>query len=339
MILKRMLNWKKYLYQKMIDKIIIRKTVDDLLFNSSFVNLSGLYNGKAGIALALFEAARFLKDDKIEDKAFELFQECLIRPTNDYSFENGLSGIGYVLIYLINYKFIDADFNEIFKDQCEKIICDLDNIDKNPKKLLESLKTTYFFSILKRVNCEDTRVSQIVEKIFQGTELYLSLQFFDWKNIHYINRKVDVLQTYETYIKLIDYTGYANLSSCLMNSYVDLYREGRIPSSLLIGYYLNKIMIKNNITQHKDVIENNINYGLKDIHPNLLCLDQKVNLKKIIENINMVEGDDDIVGIDCYGENFEKIKKTVRPNYPHYGYQYGLSRYLIYLVNKKAILL
>ncbi len=323
----------------MNSEIVIRKTVDDLLLNASLVNLSGLYNGKAGIALALFEAARFLQDDKIEDKAFELFQECLVRPTNDYSFENGLSGIGYALIYLMIHKFIDADFDEIFKEQCEKIISDLENIDKNPEKLLASLKTTYFFSILKRVHYEDTRVSQIVEKIFQGTELYLSLQFFDWKNIHYINRKVDVLQTYETYLKLIDYTEYANFSSYLINSYADLYRGGRIPSSLLTGYYLNNIMTQNNTTQYRDVIENNINYGLKDIHPSLLSLEQRIDLKKIIENINMVEGDEDIVGIDCFGGNFEKIKRTVRPNHLYYGYQYGLSRYLIYLVNKKTILL
>lgn len=323
----------------MINELIIRKLVDYILLNASFVNLPGLYNGKAGIALALFEAARFLQDEKIEDKAFELFQECLVRPTNDYSFENGLSGIGYVLIYLITYKFIDADFNEIFKEQCEKIISDLDNIDKHPEKLLLSLKITYFLSVLKSVHYEDIRINQIVEKIFQGAELYLSLQFFDWKNIYYINRKTDVLQIYETYLKLIDFTGYINFSSYLMNSYAALYRAERIASSLPTGYYLNSIMRQNNITQYRDVIENNVNYGLKDINPNLLFLEQKINLTKIIENINKVEGDDKLVDIDCFGGNFEKIKRTIRHNHPLYGYQYGLARYLIYSVNKKTTLL
>ena len=54
----------------MINETTIRKIVDNILLNASSVNSSGLYNGKAGMALALFEAARYLKDDGIEEKAF-----------------------------------------------------------------------------------------------------------------------------------------------------------------------------------------------------------------------------------------------------------------------------
>lgn len=163
----------------MIDETNIRKTIDELLLNIGSVNSSGLYNGKAGVALALFEAARFLQDEEIEDEAFSLFQEALIRNKNNYSFENGLSGIGYILIYLITNKFIDADFDEIFKEQCEMIIKDFESIDKYPDKLLPSLNIIYFLSVLRDVHCEDIRLNQIIEKIFQGIELYLSLQLFD----------------------------------------------------------------------------------------------------------------------------------------------------------------
>ena len=74
MILRRMWNWKKYWCQEMINEDKILKIVDELLLNISFINSSGLYNGKAGIALSLFEAARFLQDEQIEDKAFDIFQ-------------------------------------------------------------------------------------------------------------------------------------------------------------------------------------------------------------------------------------------------------------------------
>lgn len=323
----------------MINEVTIQKITDHLILNASSVKSSGLYNGKAGIALALFEAARFLQDEEIENKAFDLFQECLVRPTNDYSFENGLSGIGHTLIYLITNKFIDADFNEIFKEQSEKIINDLENIDKQPDKLLLSLKIIYFLSALKSVHYEDIRLNQIIEKIFQGTELYLSLQFFDWKNIYYVNRKADVLQIYETYLKLIDSAGYLNFSNYLMASYAELYRNGRIASSLSTGYYLGNIMKMSNTTRYKDVIDNNIIYGLKDIYPNLLPLEQKINLTEVIENIDTSYGDYSFMGVDLLGQNFEKLKKAIRHNHPHYGYQYGLARYLIHFVNKKAILL
>ena len=69
----------------MISDTTIRKLVDYISLNACSVNSSGLYNGKSGISLALFETAKCLQDTEIEDKAFSLFQESLIRKTNDTS--------------------------------------------------------------------------------------------------------------------------------------------------------------------------------------------------------------------------------------------------------------
>lgn len=63
----------------MISDTTIRKLVDYISLNACSVNSSGLYNGKSGISLALFETAKCLQDTEIEDKAFSLFQESLIR--------------------------------------------------------------------------------------------------------------------------------------------------------------------------------------------------------------------------------------------------------------------
>ena len=197
-----------------------------------------------------------MQDTEIEDKAFSLFQESLIRKTNDYGFENGMSGIGYVLIYLITNKLIDADFEDLFGDQREAIIKHFENIDKQPDKLLVSYKIIYFLFVLDKLQKQDERIYSIIEKIFQGLELYLSLQFFDWKNIYYINSK----------------------------DYVTLYSEGRIASSLVRGYYLGSIITKNNMVGFNDVIRDHIRYGQKNINPAILFLDQKINLTGIIEN-------------------------------------------------------
>ena len=51
-----------------------------------------------------------------------ILQQSLIFKDQNYSFENGLSGVGYVLCYLINNRFIEADFDEIFGKQFENII-------------------------------------------------------------------------------------------------------------------------------------------------------------------------------------------------------------------------
>lgn len=314
----------------MKDEKHIRKLVENILINAYSITSPGLYNGKAGIALALFEAAKYLNDENIEDKAFELFQEALIRSKNDYSFENGLSGIGYALIYLINNKFIDADFNDIFSEQSEKIIKEFENIDKYPNRILCSLKIIYFLSVLRNVHKEDARPNIIIEKVFQGVELYLSLQFLDWKNISYTNNKAIVLQTFETYLELVDYSEYNNFSNYLINSYSELYRIGRVGSSFTIGYYLNKINKRNDITQYSVVINGNLINGIKNVHLNTFSLEERINIGRIAKSY---------LNIKLYEENIKNIKRLIRLNCPQYGYQYGLSRYLIYYLNKDEILI
>lgn len=47
-------------HSSMINEATIRKIVDYMLLNACSINSSGLYSGKAGIALTLFEVARYL---------------------------------------------------------------------------------------------------------------------------------------------------------------------------------------------------------------------------------------------------------------------------------------
>ena len=89
-----------------------------LLIDSLSVSNVGL-SGKAGAALALFELSR--KDAFLEDYAFEFFQESLAFLNNDYCYK-GAVGVGLILNYLIDNKFIDADFRELFGEKHEQIV-------------------------------------------------------------------------------------------------------------------------------------------------------------------------------------------------------------------------
>lgn len=186
----------------MIHEKTIRQLAGYILQHADSVRTLGLYNGKAGLALSLFEVSRYLQDEKIEDKAFNLLQESLLGRTNDCSFENGLSGIGYVLLYLMENQWVDADFDEMFADKYEKIIGSFDDIDKEPDKLLNSLKMIYFLSSVKKLKPGDRRVDEIIQKIVEGVELYLSVHFFDFEDIHYINDKTTVLKIFTAYLKI-----------------------------------------------------------------------------------------------------------------------------------------
>ena len=92
-----------------------------LLLNSCALPSSGLALCKAGVALALFEAAHFLKDDYLEDKAFGLIEEALLTKTEDISLSSGTSGIGLVLKHLIGRKLLEADFSDLFEDRPQHI--------------------------------------------------------------------------------------------------------------------------------------------------------------------------------------------------------------------------
>ncbi len=314
-----------------INKDIILNLVNYLLLNACSINSSGLYNGKAGIAWALFETARFLQDEYIEEQAFELLQEALISKTDDIGFETGLSGIGYVLLYLIKNDFIDADFDELFDEQYEKILSGFEKVKENPNATLNAIYLNNFLNAVKPYRSSDKRINEVMKSIFEANELYLAIQFFDFKDIHYINNKTSVLSKFETYLKTVYDCGYANYSRVVLDDYADLYRSGRVKSSYKIAYYLQKL---DKTGKYNDVIITNKQYAISDNVKNL-------SLRNCIELSHLTDNDKYLSSFLTEEENkIEKaILKLMPPGVFTAGYEQGVSRLLIYLTNKKTILL
>lgn len=108
---------------------------DYVLLNSYTLTSSGLYEGKAGHALCLFEISCFFQDEELHVSAFELLQEALLSKTENIDFAFGLSGIGYTLAYLIRHDFIEAEFHDFFGKQQAFIFSKIKD-DKNKWKFL-----------------------------------------------------------------------------------------------------------------------------------------------------------------------------------------------------------
>lgn len=314
-----------------INKDIILNLVNYLLLNACSINSSGLYNGKAGIAWALFETACFLQDEYIEEQAFELLQEALISKTDDIGFENGLSGIGYVLLYLIKNDFIDADFDELFDEQYEKILSGFEKIKENPNATLNAIYLNNFLNAVKPYRSSEKRINEVMKSIFEANELYLAIQLFDFEDIHYINNKTTVIFKFETYLKTVCDCSYANYSRVILDDYADLYRSGRVKSSYKAAYYLEKL---DKTGKYNDVIITDKQYAITDNVKNL-------NLKNCIELSQLTENDKYLSSFLTGEENkIEKaILKLIPPGVFTAGYEQGVSRLLIYLTNKKTILL
>ena len=301
--------------------------------NIDTVNLTGLYNGKAGLSLSLFVASKYLQDEKLEDIAYRLIREALVIKNNDLGFENGLAGIGYALLLLIENNYLEADFDEVFGAQYKEIIGFFENIDKHPSHLINLFPVIYFISTVSRIK-NDSRIQLIIKKFFEGLELFLIIHFQDFYDLHYIGIKTDVLHIYKTYLRLVDYSGYGYFSRCVMDDYAALYRKGKAVSSLETGYYLQMITNKYHISGYEDVINDHIVYGTKTIFPNTLSLRERIDSAKLMYRLQ-IKGLKDV-------ESFLEMKsmrketairnllKTVDEKYNPLGYGYGLARLLIY---------
>ena len=105
----------------MMNVNLLSKITDYVLLNVCSLHSSGLYSGKSGVSLALFEVSGLLKDNYLEERAFELLEESLLYKGDDLSFHKGYSGIRFALLYLVEHRFVDADINELFGKQEQQL--------------------------------------------------------------------------------------------------------------------------------------------------------------------------------------------------------------------------
>ncbi|TWV15689.1 hypothetical protein FQ707_01505 [Bacteroidaceae bacterium HV4-6-C5C] len=321
----------------MKQQITIPDITSYILRKCNTVNSIGLYNGKAGLSLSLFVASEYMQDQKVEDIAYDLIKESLVINQSDLSFEGGLAGVGYALLYLIENKYLDADFDEIFGEQYEKIIESFEKIEQNPIRLINSLKEIYFLFRAGRIK-RDERAQLIIKKICEGVELFFTIQFHDFIDIHFSSKKIHILNIYSLYLKLIDYIDYAHFSRSLLENYASLYRKEKVVSSLDIGYCLKLITEKYYIKGYDDVIHENISNGINNIYPCMLSLEEKINLIKYTYKNKPIEinASNSILDFkviskdDTIEDLLEVIKKKDNP----IGYGTGLARLLMFCVNK-----
>jgi hypothetical protein len=96
----------------------LQRIANVLLLNASFIDNPGLLNGKMGIAIFFYHYSRYTNNKIYEDYAGELIDEIYeqINTSTPVNFENGLTGIGWGIEYLVKNKFVQADTDEALAD-------------------------------------------------------------------------------------------------------------------------------------------------------------------------------------------------------------------------------
>ena len=99
-------------------------TAQHLLINSAFTTDLGLYHGRMGIVLFLCQYARFSGNLLYEDFAGELIDMINEDLTEDMTanIENGLSGIGWGIEYLVSNRFMSGNTDDVLTDIDERIM-------------------------------------------------------------------------------------------------------------------------------------------------------------------------------------------------------------------------
>lgn len=95
-----------------------------LLLNASFVENTGLLNGKLGISLFFFRMSDLTDHKYYADYAWELLEETCdsLNQNTSTDFENGLAGIGWGIEFLAQNGFIDPNTNSILQDFDSKLL-------------------------------------------------------------------------------------------------------------------------------------------------------------------------------------------------------------------------
>lgn len=92
----------------------ISRIANILLLNASFIDNPGLLNGKMGIAIFFYHYGHYTWNKIFTDYAGELIDEIYeeINTNTPVNFENGLTGIGWGIEYLVKNEFVKADTDE-----------------------------------------------------------------------------------------------------------------------------------------------------------------------------------------------------------------------------------
>ena len=102
----------------------LKRIADYLVINSSFLPSPGLLNGSMGSVIFLFVYSRRCGQDMYADYACELIEKIQKRLHLDteFSYANGLAGIGVGLDFLIRNSYIEADSDEFLEDFDKRLL-------------------------------------------------------------------------------------------------------------------------------------------------------------------------------------------------------------------------
>lgn len=328
---------------------VIDKLIDYVLLNAYSLNAFGLYNGKAGLALSLFEVAAMRQNERLADHAVELMKESLYFVNGDVGFENGLSGIAFMLLYVDRYhQYISADFDSLFGKGRKRIKSGLSEIVKHDEYCFREIEILSYLSVLgeKRDEEENTLFKALLSGIFSRFEILLknikSLENKKTKCVicNQFGKLLHILSVFRVYFSKHLYDEKRLFSLC--RKFCEFYAESVFAGNYELGYFL-RLYGENRknpfISEMACRMKDN---GLNSIYPAALSLRQKIDLMFLLEkDVSVCHSLIDTLYRSIWqtkGKSTEQsIRSNINPEALTCGFGEGVSRLLTYWVYRTSI--
>jgi hypothetical protein len=251
--------------EKLNIRAVIKSLADYVIINSVATDSTSFFYGRAGMSLCLFETARFLKDDFIEDYAFALLKQSLLNEKDNIRFDTGLSGIGYAFNYLIRNKFIDSNFIDIFQKQHDIIVRRFLNQSFTNMELGDllqqwQLRPYFYYASDKRADARFLELNEIC-----AMKLRISWESI-CKDNSSLNKEAYII-LWRKYLKILSFMD--NISNNLyINEYLCLLQKGLLKRELQSLHCISIIALKNPNPTFIDCAYSSENkYDLLDFYP------------------------------------------------------------------------
>lgn len=328
------IDYLDFLKKTMNIKELLRFLCEPILINGCSTYAPGLYSGKAGYALALFMANTYLDEEYIEQRAYDLLRESLLAQLDNISFEDGLSGIGFALLFLIRNDFIEATFEELFDEQHQKIIQRSKQAIKKGEDITSLLKICYYLQAINPESKYWKESRKLLEKIISLHNKEVRSVLLSFTQQENKNSWIYVSSLLETSLEVQALCHYSNLQiSEILEIFSQIYKKGRVTCSHVIGYYMNELDTTKSFQDTVDnilVASSYIRY-----YPEL------GNIKSHIE-ADKIWGEDAFIHSICTSTREEcehLLNMRKEKGFQLIGYEKGISRLVMYLANKKIQLL
>ena len=146
----------------------LQRITDTLLINGGFLDNSGLYTGEMGLVLFFFHYARFTQNELFSDYGFELIEKVQnrIHEGTLINYQDGLTGIGSTIEYLVQNGFIEADTDDILEDFDKRIFFTC-NLSRLP---IEEIKDVGYYAAW-RISGNSKHKDMIRQDVQQYTDI------------------------------------------------------------------------------------------------------------------------------------------------------------------------